>query len=346
MSDNLALDDEGFSIFVSEIQELLSCITSGVKQPCEDIELIGLQRHTHTLKGVLAVYALDAAVAACHAMEDVIEKVQQRKKSPTKMERLRLQKHTQKMGKQIVTGLRKLSNQLPKNSPAKKEKAFIKQDNIPVLIPIPNPDKASNEELEIPTLYDKVDPPANTVMAPILKKYLDTADVLARKLGKKIDIHFSGGEVPLPQKGMTLCFASMLHLIRNAVDHGVEKSAKRLATGKTERGSLRIMARRYRGMFIFCIADDGAGIDCRRVKNLAIRQGLINKQEAARSSQADLLNLIFLPGFSLKKHVNEISGRGIGMDAVKYAVESHQGRMDIKTELGKGTMMKIMIPYQ
>lgn len=344
MSSNLALDNEGFSIFVSEVQELLACITSGVKLPCGQIDIPDLQRHAHTLKGVLAVYALDAAVAAVHTMEDVLQKLQQNKTATTKMERLRLQKHTQKMGKQIVAGLRRLSSGLPKNTHKARPTVDLSPEP-PLLIPIPGSKGKQKEELTIPTLYDKVEPPANTVMAPILKKYLDTADVLARKLGKKIDIHFSGAEVPLPQKGMTMFYASVLHLIRNAVDHGIETSAKRLAAGKSERGSLKLMARRHRGMFMLCIADDGAGIDTRRVRNLAIRQGLITKQEAARSNQADLINLIFAPGFSLKQKVNEISGRGIGMDAVKYAVEKHQGSMDIKTELGKGTVMKICVPY-
>lgn len=350
MSSNLALDREGFSIFVSEVQELLACISDGVKAPSEQIDIQDLQRFVHTLKGVLAVYALDAAVASAHMMEDLLQKLRCLPGPLTKMDRLRLQQSAQHLGKEIVGGLRKLSigfdNQQGKQKKKNKKAAGKKagQPEPPVLIPIPSMWN-STETIAIPTLNDKVQVPSHTTMAPVLKKYLDTADHLARKMGKKIDIHFSGGEVPLPQTGMTLLFASVLHLIRNAVDHGIETSAKRLAVGKTARGSLHLIARQYRGMFMLCIADDGAGIDPRQVRNLAVRRGLISKSAAARSSQDDLVNLIFLPGFSLKREVSTVSGRGIGMDAVKYAVEKHQGRMEIKTAVNKGTVMKILIPY-
>ena len=345
MSSSAALDNEGFSIFVSEVQELLACITASVKQPREHIDLQALLRFVHTLKGVLAVYALDAAVSAAHSMEDTVQKLQQRRTTPTKMDRLRLQKYTQTMGKEIVAGLKKLSVSLHKKEEKKsKQHARLQAEPPVLLVPIPT-DNGSSENLVIPTLYDKVQIQPMTTMAPILKKYLDTADQLARKLGKKIDIHFSGGEVPLPQSGMTMFFASVLHVIRNAVDHGIETSAKRLANGKSERGTLRLMARQYRGMFMLCIADDGAGINARQVRNIAIRKGLLSKSKAAQLSQEQLIDLIFLPGFSLKQRVSKISGRGIGMDAVKFALEKHQGRMDIKTEVGKGTVMKIMVPY-
>lgn len=334
MSSEQAFDPESYSIFVGEVQELLQCISTGVKRPHNHIDLHDLYRFVHTLKGVLAVYALDAAVAAAHNMEDHLHKLQSRREPLTKMERLRLQKSVQKVGREVVAGLRKLSTAKNRKSPQ-------------LLIPIPSQQGPAEklQNLKIPTLYDKVQAPPHTTMAPVLKKYLGTADVLARRLGKKIDIHFSGGEVPLPQTGMTLLFASLLHLIRNAVDHGIEPSPKRLSAGKAERGRLHLMARQHRGMFILCIADDGAGIDSRQVRNIAVRRGLINKRDAARSSQDELVNLIFLPGFSLKKKVTEVSGRGIGMDAVKYAVEKHGGRIQVKTAVGKGTAMKIMIPY-
>lgn len=331
MSSEQAFDPESYSIFVNEVQELLQCISTGVKRPHSHIDLHDLYRFVHTLKGVLAVYALDAAVTAAHNMEDHLHKLQTRREPLSKIERLRLQKSAQKVGGEVVAGLRKLST-------AKNRKSSQ------LLIPTPSQEGPA-ENLKIPTLYDKVQAPPHATMAPVLKRYLDTADMLARGLGRKIDIHFSGGEVPLPQTGTTLLFASLLHLIRNAVDHGIEPSPKRLAAGKAERGRLHLMARQHRGMFILCIADDGAGIDSRQVRNIAVRRGLINKRDAARSSQEELVNLIFLPGFSLKKKVTEVSGRGIGMDAVKHAVEKHRGRIQIKTEVGKGTAIKIVIPY-
>lgn len=341
MGASVALDSEGYAIFVSEVQELLSCITSCVKQAPDQIDIQEILRFTHTLKGVLAVYALDASVSAAHAMEDSLQSFA----SPiSKMDRLRLQKSTQKLGKEIIAGLKKLSAGLNKKNETKRPALKTIEAEPPLLLDIPVAGQAQ-QALEIPTLHDRVDIRSNATMAPILKKYLDTADHLARSMGKKIDISISGAEVPLPQSGMTMLFASGLHLIRNAIDHGLETSATRLANGKSERGTLKLMARRYRGMFIFCIADDGAGINTRQIRNVAIRKGLLTKPEAARLSQNELVNIIFEPGFSLKKRVSKISGRGIGMDAVKFAAEKHQGRVDIKSIAGKGTVMKISIPY-
>lgn len=347
MSSEQALDPESYSIFVSEVQELLHCISTGVKRPHNHIDLHHLFRFAHTLKGVLAVYALDAAVAAANNMEDHLHKLQGRRQPLTTMDRLRLQKSAQKVVREVAAGLRKLSTAKNRKSPGRSQLGKQLRVEPPPLTPIPSQQGSAEklQNLQIPTLYDKVQAPSHTTMAPVLKKYLDAADALARRLGKKIDIHFSGGEVRLPQTDTTLLFASVLHLIRNAVDHGIESSSKRLAAGKAERGRLHLMARRHRGMFILCIADDGAGIDSRQVRNIAVRRGLISKRDAARSSQDELVNLIFLPGFSLKKKVTEVSGRGVGMDAVKYAVEKQGGCIQIKTEVGKGTAMKIMIPY-
>ncbi len=344
MSSGIALDNESYSIFVSEVQELLACITASVKQPSEKIDIQELLRFTHTLKGVLAVYALDAAVSAAHAMEDGLEKLQRLPAPMEKMDRLRLQKSTQKLGKQIITGLKKISAGLNKQKPKNNKKVKDVETEPPLLLDVPS-EEGKPSTLVIPTLYDRVDVKANTTMAQILKKYLDTADHLARKMGKKIDIHISGAEVPLPQSGMTMLFANGLHLIRNAIDHGIETSANRLASGKSERGTLRLIARQYRGVFMLCIADDGAGIDTRQIRNIAVRKGMLSKQKASRCTQDQLTNMIFVPGFSLKKKVSTVSGRGIGMDSVKYAVEKHQGKMEIKSVAGKGTVMKICIPY-
>jgi len=344
MSNAAAIDSTGYSIFVSEVQELLACITGCVKLPAEEIDLQDLQRFTHTLKGVLAVYALDAAVAAAHAMEDNVHQLQINRKGLTKLDRLRLQRTTQQLGREVIQGLRKLSANLNKKQGKKAKPAKKKNTEAPLLLTVPVTNGVT-ESLAIPTLNDVVQAPKLQTMAPILKRYLDTADHLAQKMGKKIDVHISGAEVPLPQPGMTFLFASALHLIRNAVDHGIETSAKRMARGKSERGTLKLIARQYRGMFLLCIADDGAGINVRRVRDLAVRKGLLPKSKASRASQDELVDLIFTPGFSLKKKVTTVSGRGVGMDAVKFAVERMQGSMEIKTAVGKGTVMKIAIPY-
>jgi two-component system chemotaxis sensor kinase CheA len=133
-------------------------------------------------------------------------------------------------------------------------------------------------------------------------------------------------------------------MVRNAVDHGIEPPAERVARGKAAEGRLFLHASHEGGKVIIRIADDGGGIDPARVRDKAVRANLISSEQAARMSERELVNLVFLPGFSTADRVTHFSGRGVGMDVVRTNVEKIGGTVDIESQLGRGTTVKMKIP--
>ena len=134
----------------------------------------------------------------------------------------------------------------------------------------------------------------------------------------------------------------LVHLLRNAVDHGLESPEERLAAGKSEVGTISIAARHEGSHVVIEISDDGRGMDVDRIRQKAIEKGLITPE--ANLSPRELLDLIFQPGFSTAENVTDISGRGVGMDAVRSAIQLLNGSVELATELGKGTTVTIKLP--
>lgn len=134
----------------------------------------------------------------------------------------------------------------------------------------------------------------------------------------------------------------LTHMIRNAVDHGLETPEKRLAAGKEAEGTVRLAAIHRSGRIIIEVADDGAGINRERVRSIAVERGLIAPDAELSNSEID--NILFMPGFSTAKQVSDLSGRGVGMDVVKRAITALGGRISISSEPGKGSTFSISLP--
>lgn len=167
---------------------------------------------------------------------------------------------------------------------------------------------------------------------------------LAKLCGKQVRIEMEGKETELDKSLIEAIKDPLTHIVRNSIDHGIEKPDARIAHGKPGEGVLKLRAFHEGGMVIIEIADDGAGLDVQRIKAKAIEKNLINKEQAAKLGERDLLNLIFLPGFSTAEKVTNISGRGVGMDVVRTNIERIGGTVDIQTTRGVGTTMRIKIP--
>jgi two-component system chemotaxis sensor kinase CheA len=167
---------------------------------------------------------------------------------------------------------------------------------------------------------------------------------LATSCGKQVNIEMEGKETELDKTIIESIKDPLTHLVRNAVDHGVESPEKRLAAGKSPEGHLFLRAFHEGGQVNIEISDDGAGIDLERVKQKALEKGLVTPDQAARLSDRELLNLLFLPGFSTAEKVTNVSGRGVGMDVVKTNIEKIGGTVDIQNHVGHGTTLKIKIP--
>jgi two-component system chemotaxis sensor kinase CheA len=167
---------------------------------------------------------------------------------------------------------------------------------------------------------------------------------LAQEMDKKVQLVMEGNETELDRTIIEAIKDPLMHIVRNSVDHGLEKPETRRAAGKPEQGLLILRAFHEGGQVNIEIIDDGQGIDVARVKEKAIQRGLVSAEEAGRMSLHDALALIFLPGFSTVEKVTNVSGRGVGMDVVKTNIEKIGGSVDVLSETGQGTTLKIKIP--
>jgi len=162
--------------------------------------------------------------------------------------------------------------------------------------------------------------------------------------GKEVEFTIEGGETELDRGMMDGLSDPLLHIIRNAVNHGIELPEVREASGKPRKGSLRLSARRDKDNVIIEIVDDGAGIDPEKLKDKAVNKGIMTPEAAAAATKEDLINLLFEPGFSTAETITDISGRGVGLDVVKKTIESLKGTIRVESELGRGTTFELMLP--
>ena len=167
---------------------------------------------------------------------------------------------------------------------------------------------------------------------------------VSTSLGKKVRLVMEGQETELDKTVLEAIKDPLTHIVRNSVDHGIEVPADRKKAGKLDEGVLRLRAFHESGHVVIEIADDGHGIDPGRVRDKAIKSGLITGPQAATMSEREFINMVFLPGFSTAAAVTNISGRGVGMDVVRTNIEKIGGSIDLQSDLGKGTTIKIKIP--
>lgn len=165
---------------------------------------------------------------------------------------------------------------------------------------------------------------------------------VAKELGKDIDLVVSGGDTELDKSVVEKIADPLMHLIRNAIDHGIEPSAERLACGKPAMGTVLLSARHDSGSIVIEVSDDGRGIDTTRVHDKAVEKGLIHAAQVL--SDKEIINLIFEPGFSTADQVSNISGRGVGMDVVRKNVQALRGSVEVISEQGKGSVFTIRLP--
>jgi two-component system, chemotaxis family, sensor kinase CheA len=186
-----------------------------------------------------------------------------------------------------------------------------------------------------------------TRMQPIgrlFKKYPRLARDLARSLGKNVELVLVGEETEMDKTMIEDLNDPLVHLVRNAVDHGVETTAGRVAAGKPEKSMVELSARQEGDHILITITDDGRGMRPEVIRSKAIEKGLITPEVANTLDENQCLELIFLPGFSTKEEISSVSGRGVGMDVVKTNITKLNGVVTIQSEPGRGTVVTIMLP--
>ncbi len=167
---------------------------------------------------------------------------------------------------------------------------------------------------------------------------------LGRELGKEVQLLIEGQETELDRLMIDEIADPLLHLLRNAVDHGLESADDRELMGKPRVGTIHLRARHEGNHVIIEVQDDGKGMDPDRLKKKAVEKGLVSLDESARMTEKQALDLIFTPGFSTRDEATDISGRGVGMDAVKSKTVALGGALDLSSQIGKGTQMTIILP--
>jgi two-component system chemotaxis sensor kinase CheA len=162
--------------------------------------------------------------------------------------------------------------------------------------------------------------------------------------GKDVDFVIEGGETELDRSVMDGLNDPLLHLIRNAVNHGIESPDAREKAGKPRKGNVRLSAHRDRDNVIIELIDDGAGINVDKVKKKAIEKGLITQDVADTFTTEEAIDLLFQPGFSTADKISDISGRGVGLDVVKRSIEALKGTIRVETTPGKGSRFELLLP--
>ncbi|NOI09611.1 chemotaxis protein CheA [Vibrio alginolyticus] len=186
-----------------------------------------------------------------------------------------------------------------------------------------------------------------TRMQPIKKvfgRFPRVVRDLARNLNKDIVLEMRGEETDLDKNLVEALADPLIHLVRNSVDHGIEMPDARAKAGKSRTGKVILSASQEGDHIELSIVDDGGGMDPNKLRGIAVKRGMMDEDAAARLTDKECFNLIFAPGFSSKDKISDISGRGVGMDVVKTAINTLNGSIDIDSELGKGTKITIKVP--
>lgn len=178
----------------------------------------------------------------------------------------------------------------------------------------------------------------------VFSRFPKVARDVARQLKKQVELIVEGGDTELDRNLVEALADPLVHLVRNAIDHGIEAPEARRAAGKPEVGQVRLSAQQEGDHVAIEVSDDGAGIDPDNIRRSAVRKGLIDAEAAGRLSPEECLQLLFLPGFSTRTEVTDISGRGVGMDVVQSKIRELSGQVQIFSEIGEGTRFVIRVP--
>lgn len=206
-------------------------------------------------------------------------------------------------------------------------------------------DDVQAQEVLMDELHDKTLLMRMLPLAIVFEPAARMVRELARSVGKQVECVVIGAEIELDRQMIDKLADPIIHLIRNGIDHGLETPALRTAAGKPAQGKLTLSARQDGGWVVIDVADDGGGIPLAAVRDKAVKKGFVSTEKAAALTDQEVIDLIFLPGFSTNAIITDLSGRGVGMDVVKQAIlDDLQGVVNVETRPGGGTTFSLRLP--
>lgn len=216
--------------------------------------------------------------------------------------------------------------------------------------------KAAKDDYELQEISLLIDKLTSDIQSRVLGIRMIPLDVVMSRFprmvrdiskaeGKEVELLVEGGSIELDRTVVDRITEPMMHLLRNCIDHGIEPVEERTRAGKRPKGLIRIVASKQQDHVLIEVSDDGKGIDFEDIRKVAMKKGVLSESEAQAAPGRDLLDLLFRPGFSTKKEVTEVSGRGVGLDVVKRNVEDLGGTVMISTSKGAGTTFSLWLPF-
>tara|TARA_R110000868_G_scaffold80095_7_gene227829 strand:- start:2861 stop:5089 length:2229 start_codon:yes stop_codon:yes gene_type:complete len=323
-------DIESFREFLQAANQLFININTAVENLNEKTKLVDIRRDLHSLKGLVEVYGFSTCSKQIHHIETLLSESDFAEKIPeikneTNQSIATFKEHSD----DIVTIL------------AIDQSDELKLVDINKISTI----KKLAEQSQIPDLVKAVQSLNKFPLNKVFKKYVSYTNQVIQSLGdKEAALLFNPNSDEITYEEGRKLDSALVHIIRNSIDHGIESTQMRENASKSRTGAVNISCSRDQGSLNFVIQDDGKGIDAELLGKKAAEKGLWSEEQLSKASHADKINLIFASSFSTKEEVSELSGRGVGMDAVKDLIESLGGHIEVETSLGRGTNFKISIP--
>jgi len=339
---NASKNKEAFIGFIKETQELFEWIDKELSLNPKSVELKKLFRCFHTIKGNSGIYHMVKIVDETHELEDALGKILKENREITTDILKQLKQKTFHIKDLWDQYLEQIKSFISEEEMENREVTFrITLDQFTHF-------QSCLEGKIFPEFKNEVNGALKVLqresIKPIHQRYLGLISDLAKRLNKSIEFIFEGENMKVPMKKLEGFFSVLVHLVRNAVDHGIEPPQHRLASGKSETGQIIFSASIQSDIFYLNIKDDGQGIDPEKVKEISLKKKIVETSFFEKASREKVIRLIFSPGFSSKEEVSDISGRGVGMDAVLAEVENLGGKISVRSTPGKGCDFEIRIP--
>ncbi|MDX2471486.1 MAG: 7TM diverse intracellular signaling domain-containing protein [SAR324 cluster bacterium] len=338
----VATDKNGFLQFLRELEELFASIQNSLIGPIEEFNIDSVMRCYHTIKGGCASYGMVKVAKVAHEIENILAPVAKGTQTIDQEILQVLRKDTGTLEEVLHNILADLNDIIPPEDRNLKQTFYRVSDEKIIKLEEFMLNRIGSEHLAL--IKGEIDNLIAQPLGPMLRKYATAAEELGNQLNKTVEVSIKGAEIEIPVHKFDSFFTAFIHLVRNSVDHGLEDSGMREMMGKKPQGQIRIEAELDKTDLKLTVADDGAGIDAERVSKIATEKGIITEAQAATLTAKDTYDLIFAPGFSTKEQVTDVSGRGVGMDAVKSAVEDLQGSINIQSVQDEGTTFEVRIP--